>query len=152
MEQIQLDIPVKKYIKKYFENKFGTPVSLTRRDKYGTLLYNLLEREDHKRDSEHCEYPEMLNVSLSSEFYHRRGSSLSITNVKYFNSFAEDEFKTFFRMYVFCRIDTINGTKKKSAIESFMQMMKLTENEFPYESAKKDIDRHLPQLKSSFSI
>jgi predicted DNA binding CopG/RHH family protein len=56
---------------------------------------------------------------------------------------VEEEIKNIMRMMVKSQLDNEQVRKKKHAIENFMKIVGFTENDFPYETAKKDIDRHL---------
>lgn len=143
MDYIDITIPTKPYCKAWMERNYGTPVQLDRGDKYGTLLWTYLERPDRDRDNKYRQYPAEMKVRLRARWYHMRGTSLTYTNIMYFNNVIEEDIKMMMRIFVTATCYTPPIKKKKKAIEFFMHLTGLTEQDLPYETAKKDLDRNL---------
>lgn len=143
MDYIDITIPTKPYCKAWMENQYGSPIQLNRGDKYGTLLFTYLERPDRERDNKYRQYPAQMKIRLRARWYHMRGTSLTYTNIMYFNNVLEEDIKLLMRVYVTAKCFGPPIKKKKQAIEYFMKISGLTEQDLAYETAKKDLDRNL---------
>jgi hypothetical protein len=150
MQPITIDIPTKAHSKKYLENEFGTPAEMNRRDNLGTMLFLLLEKDSHELDWSYKtrEYTSNISVSLTSSFYHRKGVSLTSTNVIFFNNVVESEIKKLFRTFMDATLKADQKKKKKVAIENFMEKMGFNSDELTYEMLKKDYYRYESYLNN----
>jgi hypothetical protein len=151
MNYINIDVPVKPYVKAYMENNFGAPCEMDRSNKYGRIMFLLLSDGSRERDNKYRQYPEKLSMKLSSTFWHRRGSGLTRTNVIYFNQIIEDDIKLKLRTFVYALTCQEKPIKRAEAIRRFLNIYGFSPDVFPFDTAKKDIDRSFRHLKYSES-
>lgn len=149
MDYIDINVPTKAYLKKYMESEYGNPITMTRGDKYGSLLLLMLEKNSREYDwnFQHCK--SSMTIRLKTKWYHRKGTDFSKTNILYLNTIIEADFKMMMRTYVYAKLDHFPPQKKKDAILSFLTLWGVTHDEMPYETAKKDIDRYFTSISYS---
>ena len=99
---IPVEIPTKKYIKRYLISELGEKPIMSNDNRFGSKLYDLLEHntnEERKRFS-NVRYTETLRIYITQHSFRVRGANLNHTNIKNFNLFVENELKSRFRMYM----------------------------------------------------
>jgi hypothetical protein len=130
------------------EVNYGAPVSISRGDNIGCLLFLLLEREPHECDKKIARYPVAMDIRLSSTFYHRKGTSLTNTSVTWFNNFIEQNIKNIMMTYVKALLQDEPQRIKAKAINKFLQKYSFRPDDFPFETAKKHVDRHYNNISN----
>lgn len=134
-------IAVKPYIKAYLENNFGIPVDI-RKDGELWELTGLLLREGSARfdKSVAANFPEQVDVLISRDIFFRYGYVLTKTETLRFNAFVEKRVKFFARNYIAYHHSL--GTSVADCIRDFQKIFGFPEDVWPYDSIKKDFDRH----------
>lgn len=145
-DEFEIEVPTKQYIKKYMEVTHGDPISIDRKEPHGKLLFSLLERNSHERDSEYTPYPVMMRIRLQAKMYHRKGTMLTSSSIIEFNNTVDKDLKKLLLVYVYAQLNSPNPRKKKHAIESFMKTFRLEPSDWPYDSAIKYVDRNIHGL------
>jgi hypothetical protein len=151
MEKISFTIPCKPYVKKYLENRCGSPADLSKVDFIQKYFLSLLSRNKTRYDSRiklqhHTEEIE-LHISLSN--FERYGDTLSKTAIVDFNKFLEEIVKENGRAAV--ALVKLNGEiKVAEAIRRFQMLYNFEEDDFSFETIKKDLQRHVPDFAKYF--
>ncbi len=139
---VEIEIPVKLYIKRYLNVKYGKPAQLTRKEMEGRFLYELIEDPRQDRDKEVGTFNHTLTVLLPDRVLMKKGHYLTPTQISNFNSFM----KLFIRNEMRSHIDLIlrkqPQTEIKDAIYDYQQHYKLFDDFFPFDSIKKDYYRY----------
>lgn len=132
------------------EKKYGTPCELDRGERMGMLLFMFLEDTSKDQDNKYRQYSTEMKFKLSSNYFHRRGSGLTRTNIVHLNNFIEEDIKMQMRVYVHAK-SSKRIMSKASAINCFLEMFGFNESELSFETAKKDIDRNINRIMISKS-
>jgi hypothetical protein len=146
---VKAEIPCKQYVKTYLENRFGNldpksglMVCLLSSDTIeGKFLFELLESQNERRDTEFGQYPQTVIVKITEDVFLRKGYFLSKTSTIRFNSFIEDLIKNSMRLIIATLVHEC-GMKMTAAIEKFQDTFGFDEKSFPLETIKKDLQRY----------
>lgn len=105
---------------------------------------NVLSRASQRFDNRITlsTYPDKVFIHITNDEFDRYGYTVSKTSMLRFNTFVEDFIKKHSRIYVGL-LHRNRGIMKAKAIRRFQEEFGLTEDVFPYETIKKDIDRHV---------
>lgn len=135
---IKVEIPAKKYVKRFLEVRYGQPAVITKADAIGKFFYTLMSRprqSDDKRFNTKT-YPEYITIQLTQRVFLQRGYVLTPTNVIEFNNFVEDYIDLSLEYFVYGAF-LMGRVKKAQAYREFLKRMKMTEDDFPFETIKK---------------
>lgn len=153
-------IKVKPYVKKFLENKFGTPVNFPADGvSHGAHYYNMLQRMlakpstryDNDRSGRNYaenDYLVPMKVQISAYLFYHFGWELTETDQMAFNSFCEGIIKELLYYSVI-----LNGSycnKIISGIRNFREISGLTEDDYPHDTIKQYLYR-IGIRKKSFS-
>lgn len=153
-----LTLPCKPYVKRFLINQFGNPADLRKNRYFFNYLKMILERKICHRNSRfHLKkygkmiYAEELKILIDDDTFSRYGFDLTATSVVDFNRLIEDYIKAQSRLFIF----TANsfGQTWVNAIRDFQDMFGFSEDDFPSDSIKKDLQRHkeiLQNLEKTF--
>ena len=147
---VEIEIPVKLYIKRYLNVKYGEPANLNRKDLEGSFLYELIEDPRQERDKEAGTYNHTLRVLLPDRVLMRKGHYLTPTQTTNFNCFMERYIKIEMRSHIDLILRKHPETEIRDAIYDYQQHYKLFDDFFPFDSIKKDYYRY--RLKSKGQI
>jgi hypothetical protein len=139
---VEIEIPVKLYIKRYLNVKYGDPAHMNRKDLEGSFLYELIEDPRQDRDKEAGNYTHKLNLFLPDHVLMRKGYYLTPTQVTTFNCFMERFIKIEMRNHIDLILRTNPATEIRDAIYDYQQHYKLHDDYFPFDSIKKDYYRY----------
>jgi hypothetical protein len=145
MERVLVEIPAKRYVKRFIEQKYGAPALLDRSDSLGKYFYQLVEKPSQEKDLRfnNKKYPEYVTIALTQSLFFQRGFILTPTNIIAFNNFVECTIFTALEFFICGAVSMNDGKiKKTKAYEKFLDTIRLTENDFPYETIKKRVDRN----------
>lgn len=144
-----VDIYVKNYVKTFLESKYGKEMNLS--EKFKEKFIDCLKDRNRNRDSIYKDkYPfdQKITVPISEyEFYHY-GFEITKTNMVRFSSFVEYEVKEQSRLYA--ALFKSFGMSYTKGIRVFQKTHKLSENDFNFETAYKDIQRNGIVIDDSF--
>jgi len=141
-------IPVKPYVRKHLENKFGNPVMLRQDSAIGKYFYQLLEDPSRGRDRQYSEYTDLVTIRIPEKVFLHRGCMLTDTNITNFNSFVEDQLKQHLRLMIDILLE-FNEVEIKEAILIVYHKFNLDETVLPYETIKKDYYRYRKRSKAA---
>lgn len=139
---VKINIPTKRYLKAFLQNRFGEELLLSHHDPYGKCLYVLLSDNRKRKDMQPIsgDYKEEMNVSLHRDAFRHYGFSISKTGVRAFNTFVEELFKEMVHSYIDGRLEV--KPKLKDAIADMRIYFKIDDDDWDYESIKKDYYRY----------
>lgn len=139
---VEVEIPVKPFVRHYISKLYGTPARIPAKDPIGKFFYLLLSNQIHHRDHRSIRYKDTLKITVPSDHFHRKGFDLSTTSVIWLNNFVEGQIKK--EMFLFVDFYTDHmGIQQKTAIELFMDHHGFTEESWPFETIKKAYSRRL---------
>ena len=138
-------IPVKPYVKKYLENRFGSPVDFSGDKHINKYFLNLLEKNNHRNDRRifiygRVAYREEVTILISNDKFERYGFDISKNSNVDFNNFMEEHIKSQSRLFV--GVCSAVGMKAAVAIRNFQNTFQFEEDDFAFETIKKDIQRN----------
>jgi hypothetical protein len=145
-------LPCKDHVKHYLEFCFGVkgkPVSI-RNDSYiGKHFFLLVNDASDKRDSEFeiDVYRNTVPVKITQDMVLRKGCVLTKTNIRAFNTFVSDHFKSL----IHAQLDTlceIKGMQIKYAIDLVYEKYDMDESILTHEAIRKDYQREKKRLKA----
>lgn len=86
--QIVLEIPVKRYVLNYIENKYGSPWIISKRFKEGRMLINLLNRAPNRYEK-YRSSDSLLKIKLLTDTINDQGCYLTPKNIDEFCEFIK---------------------------------------------------------------
>jgi hypothetical protein len=136
-----IEIPCKFYIKIYFENNCGIPADLSIFPDLLTKLKSSFRISSTPNRRLATIYdPETITILIPEEWSFGDEHFLSYWDRKSFVLALESKLKCIMREYIASNISF--GRSLASSIRDFQEEFCLPENVWPYESIKKDCDRH----------
>jgi hypothetical protein len=136
-----LELPVKPYVKAFLINNCGTPADLSLipliYHDYITCLKNPTKRSDNTLV---CNYPDYINVIIPKDVFYRYGWEMTKTDIIRLNNKIESQIKFTSRNYI--GINNAMGIPVAVSIREYQSLFSFSEDAFPYETIKKDYDRH----------
>lgn len=145
----ELLLPCKPYIKRHLLNQYGenSLVDLRKNRHYFNYFKMLLERKIcrnnkriHFKKFGKMIYNEEVRILIDDDTFNRYGFDLTATSVVEFNAFLEDNIKTQARLFIFAANSF--GQTWVDAIKDFQDTFGFSEDDFPTDSIKKDLQRH----------
>lgn len=142
MTFVKVQIPVKRYVKRFLEVKYGEPALLQRNDNIGKYFYELVDHPNQERDSriKLSRYTDHVTIGITKTIFLQRGYVLTPTNVVAFNNFVEDHISVALEYFV-CGAVIVGEKKRSMAYRTFLDIICLNESELAFETLKKKIDR-----------
>jgi hypothetical protein len=153
--QFTVGIILKPYVRKYILNRFGDPADLYSKEGEALKIrmIEMLKKpclRNEKRINEENMGIETRFCISESDFY-RHGWEISKTDMIRFNRFIENEIKFYSRCYI--AFEKSFGVPIATSIRNFQHEFEFTEEDFPYETIKKDFDRNGQYIKfDKFSV
>lgn len=149
----ELILPCKSYVKRHLINQYGNPVDLRKNRHYFNYLKLLLQRKQCRYNKRinlknfgKRVYYEEVKIILDDDTFNRFGFELTPTSVMEFNAFIEDSIKTHARLLI-VQANSF-GQTWVDAIRDFQEAFGFTEDDFPTDSIKKDLQRHKDILET----
>ena len=134
-------IQAKPYVKAYLENNCGVPVNLKNIPELQAEFIRCLSKKTMRRETAPvASWYDRVTIIIPPDAFYRYGWELNKTNIAYFNKFVEQKVKFLMRNYV--AMHCVLGVKVAESIRDFQEQYNLPETVWPYESIKKDYDRH----------
>ena len=148
-----VQIPTKKYVKKFIEMNYGNPVCFANHPEenklFQTMLYKPNTNFDYRIKDTFKYYIDILEVPISEDEFYRYGWELSKTDVISFGKFYENRAKFFMRSFV--SIYQSLGFPFHQSIKRFQELFDFSEDDWTLEAIRKDFYRHAPKEKIDFS-
>lgn len=144
--QFTVTIPAKSYVKAYLENTCGVPVNLRCLPEIQSELLRALERKTTRYENKDLyHYTEEVTIVISGDNFYRYGWEMNKTQVGEFNRYVERKIKTIMRSYV--AMHKMVGIPTATSIRDFQEKFNLHEQVWPFESIKKDFNRHFIMIE-----
>ena len=143
MQSITVQVPVKRYVRRFLETRYGTPALLNRTDAVGKYFFELVDRPTQEKDKryQNKNFPELITIQLTESIFLQRGFVLTPTNVVAFNNFVEDHIEMAMEYFIGGIVagEKRNGyrIKKVDAYEEFLNKIQLNFDDLPYDTLKK---------------
>jgi hypothetical protein len=140
-------VAIKPFIKKYIGHRLPvSPFTITKTNKYGIFLYNCLSKPGPKMvrsiDPEIIdldEYSDTLEVSISENYWQKKGGCILSQKQLDFNKLIEYDFHEEFFKYVSMRIGKKGSIN--SAIMSFRESFDICEDELSFKTIQRAFQR-----------
>lgn len=139
-------LPCKPYVKRYIEQNFGNPADFSSNKILQHELVRSLKKPNKRLDSRLdyinavSNYKSKIDMIISEDMFLRYGWMLSVTDVVNINKIIESMVKGF--MTTMVGLSVANGLPIKDSILCFQDRYNFPEEVWPYESIKKDFQRH----------
>lgn len=141
-----MSIAVKRYVRAYLENNFGTPVDIRREPELNDLVCLMLREGSTRLDKiVSVNLPDTVELRVSKDTFFRYGFTFTKTETLRFNSFLEKRIKFYARTYIAYHCGL--GTSVANCIRDFQNTFGFSEDVWPYDSIKKDFDRNGSQVR-----
>lgn len=145
-----LKVCVKPYVKAYLENNFGIPADV-REDWELWKLVELVLRASHlqiKKETVPILLPEstsqcfgsLVELKITKDWFNRYGFRLKKRETLRLNAFLEKRIKFYSRSFI--GYHHCLGMSVAESIRDFQKTFGFSEDVWPYDSIKKDFDRH----------
>ncbi len=148
-----VQVPVKKYVKKFIEMNYGNPVNFSNFPDENRLFQSMLYKPTRTRDSwineSFTHYPEILEIPINEYDFYRYGWELTKTDIIIFGKYYETRAKFFMRTFV--SIYHALGFPFQMSIKRFQETFNFSEDDWTLEAIKKDFYRHGQKQKIDFN-
>lgn len=144
---VEIEIPVRRHIKQYLEQKYGAPAKMERKHLEGSFLYELIEDPSRERDCDVGEFSSVINVLLPDRVLMRRGHYLTKTQVATFNAFIDNFIKEEMLKHIHLILRLNPHLEIRLAILDYQQQYQMSDDYLPYETIKKHYYRHRMRLQ-----
>ena len=140
-DNFSIEIPVKPYVKAYLENNCGSPVDLSLLPTVYPDFINYLKNPTLRTESSLvCSFSEEVRIIVPKDVFYRYGWILTKTDIIALNSKVEGLVK--FSSRNFLAVNKAIGVPVASSIREYQELFRFTEDSFPFETIRKDFDRH----------
>lgn len=137
---IVISIPVKSHVKKYLIKRYGESHTISKHTFLGVFVYGLLHKKMEKQDYITKGF-EKFSFSITSDFFYKRGHTISTYHKKYIGRCFEMLF--FEDFYLFVDNDLLKGSGNASkSVKLFLKSYNLTENELKFDSMYRNYQRY----------
>lgn len=145
------EIPTKPYIKKIIENTFGAPARVNRNNYVGKIIYEMLDHQRRKTDWRYsnAKFKTIVILQLTEDVHLRYGCFFTRENIIKFNATLEEIIKEGRNLFIEGLLTGNSTMTITEAIERYQEKFNLSEDDFPFESIKKDYYRHRQALKTN---
>lgn len=137
---ITLEIPVKKYVKKYLISKYGDSHQISKNTLLGLLTLELLEKDFDPNDYP-IKFDAIYSVIITERYVYGKGFSISSDKLNVIGSSID----RLFREDLFAHVDRVLISTTLNALDiirDFLDYYKITDNELKLESIYKAYKRH----------
>lgn len=140
-DNFSIEVPVKPYVKSYLENNCGSPADLAQLPAVYPDFINYLKNPTQRSEATLvCNFPEMIRIIVPKDVFYRHGWELTKTDIIAFNSKVEGMVKMSSRQFI--GIHKAIGIPVAVSIREYQDLFGFNEDSFPFETIKKDFDRH----------
>lgn len=136
-----VEVGCKPYVKRFIENNCGDPADLRKiPELHNAFMFLLKKKTAHYESMEIGNYQSTIKVLISEDDLYRYGWELTKSGTVLFNRKVERLAKFVMRQFI-----GLNSSFKipvSNSIREFQEKFGYTEDEWSYESIKKDFDRN----------
>jgi hypothetical protein len=148
-DNFTVGIALKPYVHRYLVNAYGYPVNLYNPDVrwLRQIMIECLRKPEFRFDKRILAnfHNEETRFVISNNDFYRYGWIISKTDMLKFNARIESEIKFLSRTFI--SIEKCFGVPISTAIRNFQIRYDFTEDDFPYETIKKDLNRNGDYIK-----
>jgi hypothetical protein len=146
-----IEIPCKYYIGVFLENNCGSPADLTFFPDLYERLRSLLTKQPEKYPILSKIYePNTVKVYIPDDWIDVYGLFINRNNILKFNAQVEQKLKN--KLYQYMRFRCSIGYSVASGIREFQDEFCMSEEVWPFESIKKELDRNANLNEYRFSL
>ena len=151
-EKFIVTVSVKPYIKKFIENNCGEPADIKMLPAIHTYMVTLLCKPSKRfeRRINNNLYSDQVDIAISEDEFNRYGWELTKTDTVKFNQRIEGLIKISSRLFI--SNNKKLGVPVARSIKEFQCLFDFSEDDFPYETIKKDFVRHGPKIENKTKI
>ena len=140
-DNFSIEVPVKPYVKAYLENNCGSPVDLSMLQVVYVDFINYIKNPTLRTEATLvCNYTTAVKIIIPKDVFYRYGWELTKTDIIKLNNKIEGLVK--FASRNFITTNKALGVPVAASIREFQILFSFTEDSFPFETIKKDFDRH----------
>ncbi|WP_444671264.1 hypothetical protein [Flavobacterium columnare] len=134
----QINIPVKKHIKKYLENKYGTDHKISKKTFIGFFLSEMLEKKLEKSNP----FPgDVYTVTVPEFYFNKKGYTINAGKLRTIGLAFESLFDHDFVHYVDNRLRE-GETNAYKCVKKFLKLYNIREDELKLESMYRKYQRY----------
>ncbi len=139
--KVSISFPVKRYIKKYLQKKYGKgPVIANRSDAIGYIVIALLNRTPDQSVNIIDQYNDLFEVQIPESIYTANGLFISKRQMRMFGRLVDNMFRE--DLFHFVLMANENYDQKYAyALQDFLAYYGITEDDVNSESLLKDFKR-----------
>lgn len=143
---VPVDIPTKRYLCAWVHSKLGDKPVMSETHHIGSKLNDLLHCKRNFRRSEYSSkaYPVTMRVYINKNTYRNKGCNLHETNIIAMNSYMESLFKEHVHFFLDTYVELTESLE--ASVELLREKFGIDEDEFPYETIKKDYYRYRQKI------
>ena len=148
--KIDIEIPVKSYLKKFITISFGEEIKLSERNWLGIIIFNIVKRKTFQNyyDSKMNENLDAsFSVKISLDKSYRYGCLLLPTQIHYINLAIDNFFKSELIKQALINQSAYQIDFKTSII-NILDAYDITEDELEYDSVRKHFNRNYKKYKN----
>lgn len=149
-----ITIQVKPYVKRFLEINFGNPADFTYDRQAYRMLRDCLRKQSTRYDRKYKDdlyfHGDKIDILISEDDFYRFGWEITKTDTINFGRFFEERAKALMRSMVGVYISL--GLPFNISINRFQEQFSFSENEWTYESIKKDFYRNGTYSKVDFDV
>jgi hypothetical protein len=146
MERVSICLQVPKYLKKVLLIRFGENYQAKENHWFGILVINILQRKsDRKYYFRKQNNEEIFCFTISYEKARKKGFSIDEMKMKSIVRSLDKNFRD--EIYYHAVLNNVNyGIDYKTSIDNFLESYDISEDEFPYETLRKDFNRNKTRI------
>jgi hypothetical protein len=153
MSQFTVNIPVKRYVKIFLEENCGNPVDLINIPSLKIFFRRCLKKPDKRWDYKSEKIPDIyrdiVNISITEDEFYRYGWELTKTDIIAFGKEVEVMAKLMMRNII--GVNNSIGLPINKTIEKFQNDFGFSEEDWTYQTIKKDFYRNGNNIKIDFN-
>lgn len=146
---IKISIPVKPFVKKYLIKRYGTACRISRKSFFGLFLSEMLVKKVEKSNPFDSE---QFDVEIPEYYLNTDGYTIDSGKLRTIGLALERMFFDDFYHFVDLRLQEGTFTKASKAIETFLKLYEITEDELRKDSMYRNYQRYCGESIKSKKI
>ncbi len=146
---VTINIPCKKYVKKYLIAKYGEKHTISRNTLLGLFTLEYLEK-DFKPELGEMQFDDRYVIEIGEYYFKKKGHSINLAKRKMIGMVMERLVRE--EIFQFVDIKVIAGSDALESIREYLKFYKISEDELKLDSIYKAYKRHnnfsIKELKS----
>ncbi|MGK4567828.1 hypothetical protein [Flavobacterium sp. 3HN19-14] len=144
---INILIPAKPHIKKYWEKRFGSDYKISNDLFFGMLIVQILDMKIEKPvPIDKSEYSKIIRVTVPEFYFRTKGHSIGYNKKRFIARLITKLFVEELHAFIDIRTST-GGEKVMDSLRLFLDFYQLTEDDCKVESLYRSYQRHKKQTE-----